>query len=116
MSRIKVKGFTIKKDEMESSCKWPNKNLWLEQRTAMHKYLATIFEKLIEENQIMEWLMPGVTIRILKNENIENGKNYRLVTCLLTIHKTTAYLLTYLITYLLHGAESFLGTKRFSVS
>jgi hypothetical protein len=41
-------------EEKESSCKRPNKNLWLEQRRVMHKYLATIFEKLIEENQILE--------------------------------------------------------------
>jgi len=57
----------------------------------MHKCLVTIFEKLIEENQVMQWLMPGVAIRTLKEGNIEKGKNYRLVTCLLTIHKTITY-------------------------
>jgi hypothetical protein len=90
----------------------------------MHKYLATIFDKLSEENQILEWMMPGATICIPKNENIEKGKNYRLVTCLLKIHKTIIYLLTYLltylrtylITYLLNGADSFLGTNRFLVN
>jgi len=45
--------------------------------------------------------MPGATNRIPKNENIDKGKNYRLVTCLLKIHKTITYLLTYLRTYLL---------------
>jgi len=34
---------------MESACTVPNKNVWLEQRTVMYKYLATIFDKLIEE-------------------------------------------------------------------
>jgi hypothetical protein len=39
----------------------------------MHEYLATIFDKLTEENKVMEWLMPGVKSHILK-KNIEKGK------------------------------------------
>lgn len=49
ISGRKVNIFTINKDEMESACTVPNKNVWLEQRTVMYKYLATIFDKLIEE-------------------------------------------------------------------
>jgi hypothetical protein len=37
----------------------------------MQEYLATFFDKLIKENEVLEWLMPGATIRILKNENTE---------------------------------------------
>ena len=47
-------------------------NFWLKQLTATHKHIAAIFNKLIEEDQIPERLMPGVRrflyqrMRILK--------------------------------------------------
>jgi len=62
-------------------------NFWLKQLTATHKHIAALCNKLIEEDQIPEWLMTGVTFLIPKNENIENPKNYRPVTCLPTIYK-----------------------------
>jgi hypothetical protein len=46
-----------------------------------------IFNKLIEEDSILEWLTAGVTYLIPKNENTENPKNYRPVTCLPTTYK-----------------------------
>ena len=52
-------------------------NFWLKQLTATLKHIATIFNKLIEEDQIPEWLTAGVTFLIPKNENTENPKNYR---------------------------------------
>jgi hypothetical protein len=48
---------------------------WLKQLTATHKYLATLFNKLIQKIQILEWPMPGVTILIPKNTNTERPKN-----------------------------------------
>jgi hypothetical protein len=36
-------------------------NFWLKQLTATHKYIAAIFNKLIEEDPIPEWLTAGVT-------------------------------------------------------
>jgi hypothetical protein len=62
-------------------------NFWLKQLMAKHKYLATLFNKLIEEDQTPEWLMAGVTLLIPKNNNTEKPKNYRPVTCLPTIYK-----------------------------
>jgi len=62
-------------------------NFWLKQLTATHKHIAALFNKLIEEAQILEWLMAGVTFLIPKNKNTENPKNYRPVTCLPTIYK-----------------------------
>ena len=62
-------------------------NFWLKQLTATHRYIAAIFNKLIEEDQIPEWLMAGVIFLITKNENTENPKNYRPVTCLPTMYK-----------------------------
>jgi hypothetical protein len=62
-------------------------NFWLKQLTATHKYVATIFNKLIEEDSMPEWLTTGVTYLIPKNENTENPKNYRPVTCLSTTYK-----------------------------
>ena len=60
-------------------------NFWLKQLTATHTYLATLFNKLIEEGQITDWLMIGITILIPNNENTERPKNYRPITCLPTI-------------------------------
>ena len=62
-------------------------NFWLKQLTATHKHIAAIFNKLIEEDQILEWLTAGATFLIPKNERTDNPKNYRPVTCLPTIYK-----------------------------
>jgi len=62
-------------------------NFWLKQLTATHKHIATLFNKLIEEDQIPECLTAGVTFLIAKNEKTDNPKNYRPVTCLPTIYK-----------------------------
>jgi len=62
-------------------------NFWLKQLTVTHKHIAALFNKLIEEDQILEWLTAGVTFLIPKNRNTENPKNYRPVTCLPTIYK-----------------------------
>ena len=62
-------------------------NFWLKQLTATHKHMAALFNKLIEEDQILEWLMAGVAFLIPKNKNTENPNSYRPVTCLPTIYK-----------------------------
>jgi hypothetical protein len=62
-------------------------NFWLKQLTATHKHIAALFNKLIEEDQILECLTAGATFLIPKNENTDNPKNYRPVTCLPTIYK-----------------------------
>jgi hypothetical protein len=59
----------------------------LKQITAKHKHIAAIFNKLNEEDHIPEWLTAGITFLIPKNENTENPKNYRPVTCLPTMYK-----------------------------
>jgi hypothetical protein len=53
----------------------------------MMMIIAAIFNKLIEEDSIPEWLTAGVTYLIPKNKNTENPKNYRPVTCLPTTYK-----------------------------
>ena len=58
-------------------------NFWFKQLTATHRHIAAIFNKLIEEDQIPEWL----NFLIPTNENTENPKNYRPVTCLPTMYK-----------------------------
>ena len=60
---------------------------WLKQLTATHKHIAALFNKLIEEDQMLEWLTAEVTFLVPKIENTENPKNYRPVTCLPTIYK-----------------------------
>jgi hypothetical protein len=62
-------------------------NFWLKQRTATHTHLATLFNKLMKEGQIPDWLMTGVTVLFPKSENTERPKNYRPTTCLPTIYK-----------------------------
>ena len=55
-------------------------DFWLKQLTATHKHITEIFNKLIEEDSITEWLTAGVTYLITKNEYTGNPKNYRPVT------------------------------------
>ena len=62
-------------------------NFWLKQLTATHKHIAALFNKLTEEDQILESLTAGLTFLIPTNENTENPKNYRPVTCLPTIYE-----------------------------
>jgi hypothetical protein len=38
-------------------------NFWLKHLTARHKHIAEIFNRLIEEDSIPEWLTAGVTYR-----------------------------------------------------
>jgi hypothetical protein len=73
--------------KLESPWKRPKTNFWLKQLTATHKYIAALFNKLIEEDQIPEWLTAEVTFLIPKNDNTDNPKNYRPVNCLRTICK-----------------------------
>ena len=65
-------------------------NFWLKQLTATHKHIAKIFNELIEEDFMPEWLTAGVTYLIPKNENTGNPKNYRTVTCLPTYKLITS--------------------------
>ena len=39
-------------------------NFWLKHLTATHRHIDAIFNKLIEEDQIPEWLRAGVTFLI----------------------------------------------------
>jgi hypothetical protein len=66
-------------------------NFWLKQLTATHKHIAEIFNKLIEEDFIPEWLMAGVTYLVPKNEYAGNPNNYRPVTGLLTTYRLYIY-------------------------
>jgi hypothetical protein len=43
---------------------------WVKQLTATHKHIAALCNKLIEEDQIPEWLTPGVTFLIPKKTGI----------------------------------------------
>jgi hypothetical protein len=61
-------------------------NFCLKQLTATHKHIAAIFNKLVEDS-IPGWLAAGVIYLIPKNENTENPKNYRPVTCLPMTYK-----------------------------
>jgi hypothetical protein len=67
-------------------------NFWLKHLTATNKHIAAIFDKLLEADQIPEWLTSGVTFLITKNENTEHPKNYRPVTCLPTSYKLRTYI------------------------
>ena len=62
-------------------------NFWFKQLTATHKYMAVTFNKLTETGPLPEWLTAAITFRISNNENTENPKNYRLVSCLPTAYR-----------------------------
>jgi hypothetical protein len=49
-------------------------NFRLRQLTATHKYLATLFNKVIEEDATPKWLLAGVTLLIPRNKNTEKAK------------------------------------------
>jgi hypothetical protein len=49
-------------------------NFLLKQLTATHIHLGTLFNRHIQEGQIPDWLMIGVTILISKNKNAENQR------------------------------------------
>jgi hypothetical protein len=80
-------------DELTKMLNWKDPgrdqipNFWFKQLTATHRHIAAIFNKLIEEDQILKWLMAGVNFLIPKNKNTENPKNYRPVTYLPTMYK-----------------------------
>jgi hypothetical protein len=63
-------------------------NFWLKQLTATHTCLATLYNNLIKEGQIPDWLTTGIKILIPKQENTERTKNYRPTTCLPTMYIT----------------------------
>lgn len=52
------------------------------------KCLVTVFEKLIDKDQISEWLTAEVTSYILKNENNDRPQTEKPVTCPPTIYET----------------------------
>jgi hypothetical protein len=62
-------------------------DFWLKQFTATHKHIAAIYNKVLEADQIPEWLTAGIKFLIPKNENTEHPKNCRPVTCLPTTYK-----------------------------
>jgi len=49
-------------------------NYRLKQLTATHTFLATFFNKLIEEDQIPNWLATDVTILISESENTQDQR------------------------------------------
>ena len=73
--------------KLESSWKRPNTNFWIKQRTATRRHIAAIFNKLIEEDKNTGVVNGRSNLSYTKNENTENPKNYRPVTCLPTMYK-----------------------------
>jgi hypothetical protein len=51
-------------------------NSRVKQLAATHIYLATFFNKLIEEGQVPNWLATDVTILISENEKTHRPNNY----------------------------------------
>jgi hypothetical protein len=45
-------------------------NFWLKQLIATHKHIAALFNKLIEEDQIPEWLTAGITFFYQKTRRL----------------------------------------------
>ena len=75
-------------DALRTTLNWkvPGREQIAKQLTTTHKHIAALVKKMIEEDQIPDWLTAGVKLLIPKNGNTENPKNYRPVTCLPTIY------------------------------
>ena len=71
---------------------WKRPNICLKQLTETHKHIAEIFNKLIEEDSIPEWLTARVTSLTPKKENTGNPKNYRTITCLPRTYKRITFI------------------------
>ena len=73
--------------KLEGPWKRPDTKFLAEATYSNTQAYSRVFNKLMEENFILEWLTAGVTYLIPKNENTGNPKNYRPVTCLPMTYK-----------------------------
>ena len=92
-------------------------NFWLKKLNTNPIFLANALnEIMVDPNQSPEWLTQGNTYLVAKEQNTQNPKNYRPITCLPTIYKTLTSILakktySYLenfqkikkVLYLMHG-------------
>jgi hypothetical protein len=74
--------------KLESSWKRPKSKFSSQATYSNTNIFSNLFNKLIKEGHILDWLMTGVTVLTPKNENAAIPKNYRPTTCLPTIYKT----------------------------
>jgi hypothetical protein len=63
-------------------------NYWLKAFPATHSYIAKFSNTLTEPKQMPDWLTTGITYLLPKSGDTKEQKNYRLITCLSTVHKT----------------------------
>ncbi|KAL1447369.1 hypothetical protein WDU94_013907 [Cyamophila willieti] len=61
---------------------------WLKRLEATHKYLACLYERLLENpNLCPDWFTQGNTVLLPKNQNTEDPKSWRPITCLPVMYK-----------------------------
>ena len=83
-------------------------NFWISQLKSTHPHLVKAFNDIMECPALTpEWLTEGVTFLIPKNENTEDAKNYRPITCLSTMYKLLTSVLTDKIYSFLEGNNMF---------
>ena len=70
-------------------------NFWLNSLTSIHQHLAdSLSETMRCPDKMPAWLSEGITYLIPKNNETENPKNYRPITCLTTIYKLLTAIIT----------------------
>jgi hypothetical protein len=70
-------------------------NFWLKKLESLHRDLASEFTRMLDTpTSLPDWFTAGVTILLPKNEQTQNPKNYRPITCLPTMYKALTSVLT----------------------
>ena len=69
-------------------------NFWLKKLNISHSFLANALNEIMEDpNKSPKWLTEGNTYLVAKDQNTQDPKNYRPITCLPTIYKTLTSIL-----------------------
>ena len=69
-------------------------NFWLKKLSASHSFLANALNEIMENsNKGPEWSTEGNTYLVAKEQNTQDPKNFRPITCLPTIYKTLTSIL-----------------------
>ena len=70
-------------------------NFWIKHLTVLHKDMTYAHNKCLESPETCpDWLTNGTTYFLLRNDETNNPKNYRPITCLHTMYKILTSILS----------------------
>ncbi|XP_063588611.1 uncharacterized protein LOC134765758 [Penaeus indicus] len=92
---IKLRNASAKSQKWKSPGVDKMPNFWLNSLTSSHEKLAINFTKILQNPESApEWLTEGTTYLLPKNQETQNPKNYRPITCLTTTYKILTSIIT----------------------